>query len=178
MQKLTSDRLFYSGNDIKIKSVGIGKPKGTELIRRMRKSSQTVTIDMATAGSGNSETDVNPQTAINGTGSDANVYFDPTSNPSIPTKNPTTGNVTPQTGRPNQIGLGHELVHAERSMRGAAINYSTPGTFSYKNATGTTVSQTVPQEELAAVGLQHNATNDITENNLRNEQGVDERGAY
>lgn len=164
---------------MKIASLGTGKKTaGTRLIRRLNSSDKTVTITVGAAGSGNTESDVNPTDAINGTGSDTNVSFDPTSNPSIMTEDPKTGNVSGKTGRPNQVGLGHELIHAERSMRGAAIDYSKTGTHTYKDASGKTVTQTVPQEELATVGLKHNTKKDITENQIRKEQGQNKRGAY
>jgi hypothetical protein len=66
-------------------------------------------------------------------------------------------------------------------MRGAAIDYSVTGTHTYKDASGATVTQTVPKEELATVGLKHNTAGDITENNIRKEQRKTKkkkRGAY
>lgn len=136
---------------------------------------KTVTISIGAAGSGNSEKDINSKNAINGIGSDATVNFDPTANPFILTKDPTTGNVS-GTSRPNEIGLGHELIHADRSMNGKAVDYSTTATYSYKNDKGNTVTQTIPQEELETVGLQGKYK--YSENKLRKEQGLNERGAY
>ncbi len=183
LQKLTDDKLVYSTQKdgsirIKIASLGTGnKTAGTRLIRRLNSSDKTVTISVGAAGSGNTERDVNSANAINGTGSDAIVSFDPTSDPSIMTEDPKTGNVSGKK-RPNQVGLGHELIHADRSMRGVAIDYSDNGTHNYKDASGTTVTQTVPKEELATVGLKHNTKKDITENQIRKEQGQNKRGAY
>lgn len=178
MQKLTDDKLFYKGNEIKIKSVGKGsKPKGTELVRRIRTSANKMTIDIGAPGSGNTESDVDPAKAISGVGSDVNVSFDPTSDPSIKTKDPTTGYVSGKK-RPNQIGLGHEMIHGDRSMRGEAIDYSINDNYTYTDSTGSPITQNVPKEELATVGLKHNTPKDITENDLRDEQGQDDRGAY
>ena len=148
---------------------------GTRLIRRLNSSSQTVTVDVGTAGSGNSANAVNWTDAQNGTGSDATVNFDPTSNPAIPTENPTTGNVAPQTGRPNEIGLGHELIHANHIVDGD-VNLS-PQSHTYQTAGGNQT-QTVRSEELRTVGLAGNKKKDITENQLRKENKLNRRGAY
>ncbi|MDR1876213.1 MAG: type III secretion system effector protein, partial [Flavobacteriaceae bacterium] len=98
----------------------------------------------------------------------------------ILTIDPKTGNVSGKK-RPNQIGLGHEIIHGDRSMRGKAIDYSDEDTHSYQDADGNTVTQTVPKEELGTVGLKHNTSEDITENDLRKEQRETknkQRGAY
>lgn len=181
--KLTNDKLSYdkSTGQVTIGKQRTGsKAKGTELISRVINSSNTMTITVGAKGSGNSESDVNSANAINGVGSDVNVSFDPTSNPDILTVDPKTGNVSGKK-RPNQIGLGHEIIHGERSMRGEAIDYSDMGTHTYQDENGTTVTQTVPKEELGTVGLKHNTSKDITENDLRKEQGKTknkQRGAY
>jgi RHS repeat-associated protein len=182
MQKLTNDKLsIRSDGTVIIVRMGGENPdkaltSGSELIRDLNKKgdgARTVTISIGTRG--NTESDVNPANAINGIGSDANVSFDPTSNPNILTKDPTTGNVSGAT-RPNEIGLGHELTHADRSMKGVAVDYSTNATHTYKDATGNTIIQTQPKEELETVGLQGN--HKYNENKLRKEQGLNERGAY
>ncbi|MDR1652538.1 MAG: hypothetical protein LBS01_02580, partial [Prevotellaceae bacterium] len=179
LQKLTNDRLVYSTQKdgtirIKVASLGKGnKTTGTNLIRDLNSSKRTVTISIGTGG--NSETDVNSTNAINGVGSDANVTFNPTANPPILTKDPKTGNVS-GASRPNEIGLGHELIHADKSMKGKAVDYSTTATHTYKDATGNTVTQTMPKEELETVGLMGN--HKYNENKLRKEQGLNERGAY
>lgn len=140
-----------------------------------KKGSGARTVTISIGSGGNTESDVNSANAINGIGSDATVNFDPSSSPSILTKDPATGNVSGKS-RPNEIGLGHELIHADRSMKGKAVNYSTKATHTYKDAAGNTVTQTVPQEELETVGV--SGTHKYNENKLRKEQGLDERGAY
>lgn len=152
-------------------------PKGDTLIERMANSNKTCTIQIGSPGRGNTEQDVNSANAINGTGSDTIVNFDPTSNPGIMTVDPSTGRVGP-VNRPNRIGLGHEMIHADRSMRGSAINYGLRGNNTYTDLSGNSVTQTVPSEELATVGISGNTANDITENHLRVEQGLNIRGAY
>src|SRR5690606_11862089 len=183
LQKLTNDKLVYSTQKdgtirIKIASLGEGnKTAGTRLIRRLNSSDQTMTIQITSPGSGNSETDVNSANATNGKGTDVNVYFDPTSDPSIMTEDPKTGNVSGKK-RPDQVGLAHELIHGERSMRGEAIDYDEWGTQTYKDASGKTVTEPVRKEEAATSGVKYHTKKDITENQIRKEQGQNKRGAY
>ena len=186
LQRLTNDKLSIrkDGTLIITKLGGENSSKtlntGTNLIRNLNKKdagSKTMTISIGTPGSGNSESDKNSANAINGKGSDVTVNFDPSANPSIPTKDPVTGNVSGAT-RPDEIGLAHKMIHGERSMDGKATNYSTTDTYTYTDAAGNTVTQTVPKEELQTVGLKGNNPNDYTENKIRKEQGLNERGAY
>ncbi len=69
-----------------------------------------------------------------------------------------------------KIVLGHEMIHADRSMRGVAIKYSeTEKSGTHKG---------VPKEELATVGLKYNKKGDITENMLRAEHKLKKRKKY
>jgi hypothetical protein len=148
---------------------------GTSLISYIMKSSKEMTIAVGAKGSGNKENDVNSTNAVNGKGSDVKVNFDISANPSIPTKDPKTGNVSGET-RPGEIGLAHEMIHGERSMEGKATDYSIQGSNTYKDASGKITTQTERQEELETVGLKGNYK--YNENNIRNEQGLKQRGAY
>lgn len=56
-----------------------------------------------------------------------------------------------------------------------ATDYSEERTFTYKDASGKSTTETVPKEELRTVGLKGNKKDDITENKLRKEQGLKER---
>lgn len=189
MQGLTDDRLVYStqpngSRRVSIASLGVGdKTAGTRLIRRLNSSDHSVTIDVNNSlgyfsgSSGNRAMAVNYTAAANGTGSDAIVNFDPSSNPSIPTVNPTTGNVS-GAQRPNKIGLGHELIHVEHYMDGDYWPSSQTSSFTYKNASGVNVTQTQRTEELRTVGLTEVKKDDITENQLRSDNRLRKRGAY
>lgn len=126
---------------------------------------------------GNFETDDNPTNAINGKRSNVNVHFNPESNPDIPTLNRKTGRVSNKK-RPSQVGLAHEMIHGDRSMRGVAIEYSESESYSYMNNRGQRVMETLSKEEAATVGLNHVKKNDITENDIRKDQGLNPRGAY
>lgn len=183
LQKLTDDKLVYSTQAdgtirILIASLGKGeKTAGKRLIRRINSSERTMSIRLVTPGEGNKEKDLNKANAINGIGTDVEVYFDSTSNPDILTVNPKTGTVSGQK-RPSQVGLAHELIHGERSMRGEAINYGEWGTYSYIDAYNHTIMESIRKEEAATVGIKYYSNRDITENDIRKEQRINLRGAY
>ena len=189
LQKLTDDKLYFDPKTNRVKIAGLAKSgtetnvNGTRLLRRLNSSDKTITIDIGTAGSGNSARP-DSRTATgktdwtkskNGTGDNATVTFDPTSNPAIKTEDPKTGILAPKKGRPNEIGLGHELIHTNHIIDGDVDFTSTKNT--YKTASGP-VTQTQPNEELRTVGLQGVKKKDITENQLRKENGQNNRGAY
>lgn len=122
---------------------------------------------------------MNGAEAQNGTGSDVIVSFAPSYNLRIMTEDPHMGRVSRQSGQPNQIGLGHELIHAEHYMDVDFIPESQKSTHSYIDASGNTVTtRPVKTEELRTVGLSGVKKDDITENQLRKENNVDKRGAY
>jgi len=178
-RRLTDDRIAIRGDQVVIVRRGKGgtHPRGTALVRRVIQSAHTATFDVAAPGAGNSEDDVTPANSVRRAGSDTNIHVDLTANPNIHTLNTRTGRVTDRP-RPPQIGTGHELIHADRAMRGRAIDYSTTGTYRYNDAAGNPVTQRRPQEELGTAGLKYNRPGDITENQLRREQHVRPRGAY
>jgi len=179
LRKLTNDKLSYNKSTGKVtvrKSRTGNKTAGTTLVNNLISDTKSTTITIGT--SGNKANATNWADAQNGTGSDATVSFDPKSNPDIPTEDSKTGNVSGEK-RPNQIGLGHELIHADHINNGDVD--LTTDTNTYKDATGTTVTQTVKKEELRTVGLKGVKAGDITENNLRSEQKKTKkkkRGAY
>jgi hypothetical protein len=162
------------------------RANGTMLLDRLIESDKTVNVVIET-GKGNRASASDSKNAANGKGSNATVYFDPTFNPNILTTDPETGNVS-GTKRPNYIGLGHELIHADHYTRGVYqtgrgdYNYQTGrtawtwGIFSGYDYTYKTQNQR--QEEFATVGLKYSSWNDITENMLRSEHGLNMRGAY
>jgi RHS repeat-associated protein len=178
VQKLTNDSLFIKGNEIRIAKVGKGgQPHGTDLVRRMIKTARTATVEIEAPGVGNSAPYATPADAINGVGTDSTIKFDPKSTAKPLTKDPKTGRASPKS-RPNYIGLGHELIHAERAARGKAIDLTTTDTHTYKDAGGHNVVNTQPNEEFATVGVKHNKKTDVTENQLRKEHGLRSRATY
>ena len=85
--------------------------------------------------------------------------------------------MAPQT-RPNFIGLGHELIHAQHFAEGNDLG-SAQGTHSYKNAAGVMKTETLDREELRTSGVGgYGDWFGPTENRLRSQHGLPERGSY
>lgn len=171
LQKLTNDKLVYTtlkdgSTQIKIASLGNGnKTARTRLIRRLNSDDNTTTIVVGTGGNSarpDSRTSAGRTdwtNSKNGVGDDVTVNFDPSSNPSIKTLDPKTGNVA-GAKRPNQIGLGHELIHADHITDGD-VDFSAT-THTHKTASGRQT-QSKPNEELRTVGLKGVTNGDIKE---------------
>ncbi len=153
---------------------GGGQNDGTRLIRRLSKYEKVTTIRL---GAGGNATGVDNDTnASNGVGSDSTVTFNPNSNPLITTLDPKTGNGRDQI-RPSHIGLIHELIHADHAARGTILTGD--ASYLYRDSNGTIQAQSYRREEFSTVGLGGlNNKMDITENNIRREQGLNLRAAY
>ena len=158
---------------------------GTDLVRRIINSDRICTVVPGTGG--NSEVPADWDNAINGTGTNVTVTFNPNSDPDIMTVG-ANGTVS-GAKRPAFIGLAHELIHADRDMRGRSLDYSLTAEYTYQSGRrridgGRTIvlshtTQTAPRDELATVGLGGWARRgDITENMIRAEHGLRLRGAY
>jgi RHS repeat-associated protein len=184
LQNLTNDELAVKANgEVIIKTLGGQNPgktltSGTKLIRRLnKKGTGTKTVEIQ-IGPQFQEVDDNGRNAINGVGSDATVDFAPTHLPNLLVTDPATGLVVPEKSN-ETTNFAHELIHAERSMRGEAIDYSIRVDVPYDDGTGTIINNVKPKEEHATVGKGgFNKPKDITENDIRKEQGVKERAAY
>jgi hypothetical protein len=187
LQKLTNDDIVLKNNDVVIKSLGTeNKTKnlhfGTKLIRRLIGEDNVITIKIGTPGDGNSARpdsrksngDTDWTKSQNGTGDNVTVTFDPTANPDIKTVEPSTGNVS-DAKRPDEIGLGHELIHSDHMSRGDVRLNSETHTY---QTSGGKVTQKENSEELRTVGLKGAKKGQVTENQLRKEQGLNKRGAY
>lgn len=141
------------------------KGNGTKLIERLIRSEKNCIIQIGNEGNYASADSWN--NASNGTGSDMIVTFNPNSDPNIMTVQSKTGNVTPAK-RPAFIGLAHELIHADRGMRGGIIDLNTTGDYKYQTSRTawqwfifsgfnyTYITQNVLREELTTVGLKYN----------------------
>lgn len=192
LQQLTDHKLMIKDGQVWIGELGdmgnLRYEQGNKLLARMMLDDNTTTIVVQTK-EGNYEVNDNNKNAINGVGSDATVYFNPKSNPTIQTTDPETGNVSGQK-RPSYVGLAHELIHADRAMRGAQYDYKTMGSYIYQidKKAGSFLGmkytdtwrkrQTIRKEELATTGLRYVRNGDITENKIRAEHGLPLRGAY
>jgi hypothetical protein len=191
LQNLTNHNLEIVDDEVRIAAISTHQTlkSGNNLINRLIDNEHTVIIIVGAPGSRNFERTIDPSQAINSKGSDAVINFDPTYDPDILTVDPETGNVI-SAKRPIYIGLAHEMIHADRAMRGKAIEYSEIGKYKYQiEKTSWTwgifsgykrIYETKEErkEELATVGLKYDNWGDITENDIRAEQGLDLRGAY
>ena len=147
--------------------------KGYNLIEGLVGSDNTHSIEHTS--SGNSIAPSSWKKAQNDQGSDSTIKYNPESNPLIKTLQK-DGTVKGE-GRPREIGLAHELVHAEHIDQGD-IDLS-KAKHTYKDSSGNNVTQSVRKEELRTVGVGgQNKPSDITENDIRQEQGLKLRGAY
>jgi hypothetical protein len=150
------------------------KNYGTRLIRRLDGYNSVVNINIKSGG--NNLVPNNWTNASNGVGSDSTVGFNPTSAPSIGTLDENTGISRPQ-DRPSWIGLAHELIHADHAARGTFLTGT--ASYSYRDTNGIMQTATAYRYELATVGIGGLNNNlDITENDIRREQGLRVRSAY
>jgi len=165
MQRLTNDKLSLKGNTVIISKLGGQNSsktltKGTNLIRTLNRKnagSKTVTIVKTTGGNITKTTRGALMVGgTNGTGADSEVGFNPTK---------TTGGVDQKgnTTRPTEIGLGHELIHAEHNASGS----------NDKTNAGSGV--TDPDSGRKGVLTNEEVTTRKEENELRKEQGLTPR---
>ena len=165
LQKLSNDKLIIMPNgQVKIEpstaSENSGKslPVGTNIVAGLITSDKVVTIKETTGGNQTSrssnDSDITP--TGNGKGTDSTVEYNPT--------NAGTGvvNADGTTGRPPEIGLGHELAHAEHNKNGTR-----------DPAIDTT--KTDPDSGRTGVLSNNEVTVRKTDSELRKEQGVVER---
>ncbi len=139
-----------------------GTPTGERLFDSLADADGNVTIQRAAEGEGNAcgydspdDRFANPD-GTPGAGSDSTVYYDP--------DRTSIGDGSEDwMDRPPAVGLGHELVHAERAANGTQPQGSTDGT---------------RNRELQAVGLDPYGDSDINENSLRDDLDEPERTYY
>jgi len=181
-------------------------PSGNELIERMINSGFTTTIRVSPGNMHNSHQATSLSNSSNGIGSDSSITFDPGYQVPVLTHVPGTSNLVEPVlevrPTPVHIILVHELIHADRSMRGVRINdtektgehsflvlvqeslvkageeadsWLFPGAWPLRVVRR---NENASQEELAAIGLKYYGEGDITENMIRMEQDEPQRGAY
>ena len=156
---------------------------GNELIERIVESEHVV--DIAIAGNGASYTTYDLDNAsIKDKGSGGIIFVDP--NGSRTTKNVDLKNLKLiEEQAPSHIVLAHELIHADRAIRGVRISLDKYGEQNYIDrekkffiSMPVLKKEEHYKEELATVGLNYNYNSDITENDIRIEQNVRLRGIY
>ena len=132
------------------------QPVGRELLDSIRTSAGATgnTVMIQVTNSGNLCSMANPaQAYAGGTGSCSTVSYNPNNN----------------VGRPAEVGLGHELIHAHHAQNGVL-------------ATGNSIPaiSTQPQgnAELQAIGIGPYSDDRLTDNQLRNERGLPNRHSH
>ena len=194
MQKLTRDALDIRSDGTiiitKVDNTTGNRDAGTELIRRMNtkyngtgreKDKHIITI-VKTAGENEWISD-NPIASGIGIGTSGTIRYNPSSDPLIRTRDPKSGHEV-RIRRPPQIGLAHELIHADHAREGTIegeLNASGKpqhklGTHTYIDSFG--ILRTIdyyPIDEIRTVGLGYNLPGDVTENQIRKEHNLNER---
>jgi len=190
--KLRDDGTVYIGTRV-TRRRDLTLKNGNALVERMISSSHTATIEF-TSTRGNScrymgySTQGYLQANGNGTGVSSTVFFNPSVGADVPVTVPTRySNFTEMRETPLHIILGHELIHADRFMRGRSLvnlKFGKEVSHTYRLTTGmfstTKVTQTVLMDELVAIGIKTHGPRrgDITENMLRREHNLWERVGY
>lgn len=181
IQQITNDKLTFNFQDngtvrISIASKGTGKlVTGTNLVRRLVNSENTVSINVTNKGE-NYESSESPADATNGKGTNVMVYFNPNYNPDITEFDPAGGTIY-NAKRPSFIGLTHELIHADRGMRGIAYNNKETEFHAFTNGLGQPDVEEISKEEAATVGFNHVRWFDASENRIRKEAGLNPRAS-
>ncbi|RAK33253.1 UNVERIFIED_ORG: RHS repeat-associated protein [Chitinophaga ginsengisegetis] len=107
--KMGEDGLVTEGKNID----GNTKPIGTTLVHDLIKSEHTITIVESTTAEGNGTDPTNIAASQNpDVGSGSKIEFNPND------KGDRILNEDGTTGRPTQVGLAHELIHAEKNKDG------------------------------------------------------------
>ena len=194
LQRLTDDKLVYQTQSdgrrmIKIAKLGKGKhAKGTQLIRNLNSSFRSVEIEYEKASldrKGNYtsrfrtyyEDGVNLKNKSNGVGINALINYAPSQN--VKTRiAASTSKGYANSNSPTHISLAHELIHAYHATKGDVETTMAENPTYIINGKKVMVSGNVAHKELRTVGLGFNHQGDITENDIRIEQGLPLRVAY
>ena len=180
LQQLTNDELGVANRIVYIRTRNdsTGRETGTELIRSLIANEEhRVTIQRGTA---TFEASNWRNASIEGVGSGGTVRFNPNQNLSR--------THIAELQNHMYIALGHELIHAERAMRGVIVplNY----TMGYAETVGRlTLWHTARVEELVTIGIQPGnvvlnpsgrlvPAQTVTENSLRAEHGIRARTRF
>jgi RHS repeat-associated protein len=191
LQKLTNDKLTINDkNEVVIsgtatKNAGRKLASGTSLIRELNRSkSKTVEIRLSNDPLGSFEESKSRINASSGNGTNSTVNF---------SLHPDDTKVLTQDAKgkrawedtPPEIALGHELVHAYRSIKGLKSSMFSSDDNPYGDHD---IEKDIPTEELETVGLKSEKglkgflrrlfNKNFSENKLRKEQGFNKRIRY
>jgi len=175
LQKLTDDKLVYETladgrTQIKIASLGSGKKdKGTSLIRQLNSADEEVLIAYSSEfKTGFSDNQKNNRIHF---GADVPYWINlnPNQVPVLLAINDVGLLKIEKT--PQELLLGHEMIHALRGVLGISIDYNELETNTYIDENGVAQEEIYPKEEYRTTGIQGTSNADITGNDLRREQG-------
>jgi RHS repeat-associated protein len=180
LQKLTGDNLkvnFFGTVYIAKKGKPETLPVGTQLVSSLIKGSKSVRIKIGQEGSGSALVPDKGYDTPGGAGSQISLDISQKANMRVESE----AGVQSMKDTPMEITLGHELVHAERAMTGAARSYEENEVnlekFSYtRGKFKSRFEEVVLLEELETIGLK--GDHRFTENKLRKEHKLDKRVHY
>ena len=145
-----------------------------------------ITLDNSHGSKEEPESDID---AINGVGTNSHIYFNNINPVYVHTRNSETNQVYYEP-IPKHIELSHEMFHSLGSMTGTKISNSETGAYAYTTTKGDVINTYISQEELETMGISYypgikyigtpvNAWNyNMTENSIRDEQGLNRRISY
>lgn len=150
---------------------GSGYDTGRELVSQVIENEQTTTIQFSAGNA--AVTAADPTVDWTTTPGDAVVDYDPAYTPNLPEFDRSAGTVSQVVSDPGII-IGHELIHATHVMAGQ-VSGTNPVT--YNGLDGST--QVAVDEEARTVGVGGTSrSDDITENDLREMNGINPRNHY
>ena len=155
------------------------KTSGTALVSYLiQNKKHTATIVYEKGQNSTKYLDGEMEAQIPGAGSSSLVKIDIYNEADTWETDPATGNIY-ETKAPIFITLAHELIHAERGMRGNSYGKSATNEFQFKDRNGVSWIEKSPidEQETAGVASPRGYTG-IDENDIRAEHGLRRRGAY
>ena len=181
MQRLTNDKLGVNQRgEVMIlahgtKNTAQNLKTGTGLVADVIGNSHTTAIQMGDAGTRNYYHPKFRKNTSNGKGTDGYINLDTSEIPSVVVKDSKSGKSKREKMSTSMV-LGHELIHANRAMKGEDYEFDTQITYSYKDVDGKEYQTEEKANELETTGIVGNYI--YTENKLRKEQGYNQRIKY
>ena len=189
LQKLTNHKLVRENGKVRIaeRATDSSLSAGDELIERIINSEFTCTVALGKSGS-NGTLPSDTEASQNGTGCNAivNIYLD-TADDQMATYSDDVFGTLENSGRPLYIALAHELIHADRDMRGVSLPNveDTEQYYDYYNKATGKIEQhhrKTIANEMQTIGIYvkgHPLDElSITENQIRMEHRLPLRGAH
>lgn len=173
LQKLTDNKLDIVNNTVIIREISEKqtKPQGNDLISSVINSQHMNTIFITTQE--NTEAVADDQKAYeSGIGTGTTIKYNPTFRPRVYVKSETSDKAVLGQPVPLFLVLGHELIHSDRANKGIWFSQLVEHSFEVEGYS-TPKREVRELDELVAIGIVSGA--EITENDLRSENGEPER---